>query len=261
MFEANSDGAGFMFVRNHKVHIRKGFMKFRAFVKGLEQERITKDDLFVAHFRIATAGTISPKNCHPFPVSQSVPDLQSTKIETDLAMAHNGILNYEHDKKEDLSDTMTFIRDILASPSVKNNLLEFSVWSLIEMSIGSGKMVFVNSANEFALLGDWHEDKLEPDGCFYSNLYFRVRLMPRVVYVCGKKSGPDYISDIKGDLDADAYENKTTKIEEFITLQADASVLLFPEDEKCPACDHPLMSDTQQSCFKCGKMFYRSYND
>ena len=175
MFSANSDGAGFMFVRNKKVIIRKGFMKFKHFMKALEQEGITDEDTVVMHFRIATAGSASPKNCHPFPLSEELSDLRALRLETDVAMAHNGILSYEHDKKNDLSDTMSYTRDILADKTIKKNLFDASVFTLIEMSIGTSKMVFLDKDKRFVLLGDWVKDTQRNDGLAYSNLYFKAR--------------------------------------------------------------------------------------
>ena len=125
MFNANSDGAGFMYHRNGKVIVRKGFMKVKHFLKALDQESVTDADTVVMHFRIATAGSVSPKNCHPFPVTGELKELRGLRVETDLAMAHNGVLSFESDKKSDLSDTMTFVRDVLSDKSIRENLFEF----------------------------------------------------------------------------------------------------------------------------------------
>jgi hypothetical protein len=176
MFESNDDGAGFMFIRDKKVVIKKGFMKFKALKRAIREAEIDDQDCVVIHFRIATSGSVSPGNCHPFPVSDSVKDLKKLSLETDIAIAHNGVLKYPNDKKLDLSDTASFVKDIMAGSRIKKNLFDPSVFSLLEMSIGTSKIVILDGKkNQFSLLGDWFEDPTTKDGCYYSNLYFTWR--------------------------------------------------------------------------------------
>lgn len=249
MFEANSDGAGFMFVRNGKVIIRKGFMKFKHFRKAVEQETLTNDDLVVMHFRIATAGSVSRGNCHPFPVTDNIRHLKSERIETDLAIAHNGILSYAADKKNDLSDTMTFVREILADPFIRSNIFESAIFSLIEQAIGSNKIVIVGADKKFSLLGFWQEDT-DKDGIFYSNLGFKAR----VFY---SSSNNDYWSNNRSRSSGGVQYSNWDKEDEFAEKESSAIVSLHPNRNSCPNCHYPIASKIQLCCTKCGIIFDR----
>ena len=58
MFWNNSDGAGFMYAKDGKVVIRKGFMTFRAFKSALDGIDDVDNLPLVMHFRIATSGNV-----------------------------------------------------------------------------------------------------------------------------------------------------------------------------------------------------------
>src|SRR5210317_419559 len=129
-FDNNKDGAGFMYVRDGSVQIDKGYMTFRGFWKGLQAQKFTVDDAVIMHFRISTAGKIRPENTHPFPLHKDLEDLCKTRIACKHAVVHNGIIGQGEGK---ISDTMVFVRDVLADPMIKNNLMRSSVDSLICM--------------------------------------------------------------------------------------------------------------------------------
>lgn len=165
MFEHNKDGAGFMYVRGNKVRIRKGFMTFEDFLQGHAKERLTKEDVIVYHFRISTSGGISPENTHPFPVSQSLDEIHATSIDTDMGMAHNGIISNFGNK--DISDTQAFVMETVSDPAIKPHLFEAPVFNLVEMALhGFNKMVFLNNKKEYILAGDWFKQ----DEVIYSNM-------------------------------------------------------------------------------------------
>ena len=54
MYTNNPDGAGYMFAKDGKVHIHKGFMTWEDFERAVKAENFTKDDPVVYHFRIST---------------------------------------------------------------------------------------------------------------------------------------------------------------------------------------------------------------
>ena len=93
-FNHNNDGAGFAYARGGRVHIRKGFMTWRKFKKGLRRERLEDRDSIIYHFRIGTSGTTRPHNTHPFPMSSSEKLLRATWVSTNCAIAHNGVISY-----------------------------------------------------------------------------------------------------------------------------------------------------------------------
>jgi predicted glutamine amidotransferase len=287
MFHANSDGAGFMFVRNDKVVIRKGFMKMKHLRKGLTQEEVTKDDLVVLHFRIATAGSVRPANTHPFPLSSNERELRALRLETNVAMAHNGILQYEEDKKADLSDTMTFVRDILSDPAIKDSIFEKAVYDLLDMSIGSSKMVFIDKDRNYLLLGAWSQDTTSKDGMFYSNLNFIRTFTFRRSYGAAdvdysrpgamdwEKKYKEYYgrwpSDLAWERDMEkreleeensvmaAVKATNEKKEDFADGQCDNLVVIDYDAKKC-VCGYPIASYQQMACSKCGKIFYREHD-
>ena len=114
-FDYNSDGAGLMYALKGKVEIRKGFMTFDDFKKGLSKaEKILgdlKEHAIIMHFRITTHGNSDEGNCHPFPITKSEKLLRSERVTADLGMAHNGIISMynTYDRTSVLNDTQKFI--------------------------------------------------------------------------------------------------------------------------------------------------------
>ena len=173
MWENNPDGAGFMFARNGKVHIRKGFMTFDEMETAIENlDFDPKDVQFIMHYRIGTHGGNIPQNTHPFPVSARVRPMQELKYDCELAFAHNGIINSVEMIKKSISDTMEYGRQILAD--LLRLDVEFykrpSIQMLIEESINGSRMVFLNGKSEIVKLGSWVEGE---DGCLYSNTTYK----------------------------------------------------------------------------------------
>ena len=121
----NPDGFGLAYNTGHSVVIIKGAMRWRTTKKLLAQVPTPKDRDMVLHFRQATEGKICPQNCHPFPISKDKDALQATRIVTDLAIAHNGIIwdntmlpsytdKVKQYKVSQHSDTQRFVRKTLA---------------------------------------------------------------------------------------------------------------------------------------------------
>lgn len=168
MWYANPDGAGIMYNYKGHVHIEKGFMQLEDFTKALD--RIGKDvDLtkagVVMHFRITTHGGTSPENCHPFPISDSIPMLKKLRLTTRIGVAHNGIIhNTPRDKN--ISDTMEYIAAQLAP--LYRALPEFytnqDAMLLVKNGIES-KMAFLTDKGDIYTIGDF----VNENGILYSN--------------------------------------------------------------------------------------------
>jgi predicted glutamine amidotransferase len=63
----NSDGAGFAFIKNGKVAIRKGYLNWDEFLQGYKNHfKHNKDSPFLIHFRIRSLGDKDISNTHPF---------------------------------------------------------------------------------------------------------------------------------------------------------------------------------------------------
>jgi len=166
-FENNPDGAGFMY-RDKGIHIRKGFMTLEALLDALKMENINENHEVIYHFRIATAGSVKPANCHPFPASDNIDCLRQMRITTDYGIAHNGVLNYEEDIVNDLSDTMSFIKDFLSIKAVISTFHEKQIQEALKPII-SGSKFAVMTPSETHLSGDF----IEENGLFYSNTSYK----------------------------------------------------------------------------------------
>lgn len=163
-FKANKDGAGFMFVKDNQVCIRKGFMAFDKFYEAITLHDFKITDTVVYHFRIATAGSINPSTCHPFPISNKVEDLKAISIDTGVGIAHNGCISIN--PSEGLSDTQEFIRVVMALPDICNNLNEKIVRDTITKLTTGSRLAILFPSHDIHLYGEgWIEDK----GLLFSN--------------------------------------------------------------------------------------------
>ena len=172
-FERNKDGAGIMYVKDNKVIIEKGLMTFQEFYQKLRSiKKMFGGNLtnkaIVFHFRIGTHGENDKATTHPFPISNNFNDLRATYFETDIAMAHNGIINaYNYDSI--LSDTQTFIRDYVSvfKDLKKNFYKNNKVMEIIsnEANISSNKLCFLDNKENIY----WYGNKVVDNGVIYSN--------------------------------------------------------------------------------------------
>lgn len=172
MWTGNSDGAGFMYAKDGRVCIEKGFMKYKDFISALRklgEDMDLTETAMVLHFRITTHGGTKPENTHPFPVSDNVGMLKKLKCKTDVGVAHNGIIHSVSPRK-DISDTMEYIVSQLAP--LKKALPSFykskDALVLIKNAIES-KMSFLTADGSIYTVGDFIED----GGMLYSNTSYQ----------------------------------------------------------------------------------------
>lgn len=167
MWYANRDGAGFMYAADGKVCIEKGFMKLADFETALSN-LAKRHDLtalpIVLHFRITTHGGTKPSNCHPFPVTRSVKNLQALKAYASIGVAHNGVIPIH--PRYGISDTMEYIATQLAplASALPDFYTNPAALELIENAIQS-KMVFLTDTGKLTTVGDFIND----GGVLYSN--------------------------------------------------------------------------------------------
>jgi predicted glutamine amidotransferase len=91
MFENNSDGIGFAYKENQSIIVRKGFMKldeflefYKEFKEGIEH---------TIHFRLSSAGSVSPIFTHPFTLDKiQIPP--QTNYKATAVLFHNGNIDY-----------------------------------------------------------------------------------------------------------------------------------------------------------------------
>ena len=178
-FENNPDGAGFMFASKGKVHIEKGLMTYSAFKKAIkkvkkiyEVEDNFKSLPMVFHFRISTQGGVNKALCHPFALSNSYDTMKELSGDYDMAIAHNGIIDFASDYKiTDHNDTMEFIKEV-AYPTINDKLTWYKKQSIIDMFeylLSGNRVVVLGGDGHAELIGSWIED----GGLFYSNSSYK----------------------------------------------------------------------------------------
>jgi hypothetical protein len=160
-YENNADGAGFMIQRDTGVAIYKGFMTLYSFLDAAES--VSADDMAVFHFRQATHGKVVPALTHPFPVLADGRRLRSTRCMAEMGAAHNGIVRIKRRKAE--SDTMAFIRKVLADPDIYYDADPHFTEIVIDYYLGWGRLALL-TASDIRIYGDgW----VDADGMLYSN--------------------------------------------------------------------------------------------
>lgn len=167
-WDNNPDMGGFMYTLNGKVYIHKGYDTWKSFKTALDKAREkTGDNIpYVCHFRISTQG-FDKDCCQPFPLSGKMNALKKSKSDSNIGVAHNGILHLTSDGSKTYSDTMKFITDYLV------NIIRSYDWykdqrtvKLIENLIEGSRFAILDKKGHCQLLGKgWIEDK----GCYYSN--------------------------------------------------------------------------------------------
>jgi Glutamine amidotransferases class-II len=157
-FHTHSDGAGFAWLADGKINVKKGIFNMEEaveFYKTIEQYPA------LIHFRKATSGKVDATNCHPFIFNDGK-----------LALIHNGVISIKC-HIEGLSDTAHFVKLVL-EPLVKgynvpinNGALNY----LISTAIGTDKVAILSETGDCYI---FNEDKGEWDGptdgkVWYSN--------------------------------------------------------------------------------------------
>lgn len=161
MFSRNGDGAGIMWTENNMVHIKKGFMKVEDLLEFLNGRSDWENIPAVAHFRIGTAGLNDQLNCHPYPVREK----NQTECECELAMVHNGILHdFNPPRGSKINDTQVFLHTVI-DRLPKTFLGNRGIRRLIEESIGSSKLAFLDRKGKITTFGRFIED----EGYSFSN--------------------------------------------------------------------------------------------
>lgn len=152
----NPDGAGYMYRSdNGKIIISKGFFDIDELIFEIEKLGNVKDKDIAIHFRYATHGSISPGNCHPFPITKNIRTLRRKNLVCQSAIMHNGVISGMDHKNKTLSDTMCAVKIISDTGEKSQPSLKI---------LSSGKFLIMDSL-ETRMYGDFIND----DGIFYSN--------------------------------------------------------------------------------------------
>lgn len=170
MFKNNPDGAGFMYAKDGRVIIQKGFMSYENLKTELFRVSDITDIPLILHFRIATSGKIDGGTTHPFPIERKRNKLKRLYCETDIGVVHNGVIQIKTNKN--MSDTMQYIADKLYTyKHLQSDFYRHSCYMKhIESEIRS-KMAFLNGKGEIYKIGEFIND----NGIIYSNSSYRTR--------------------------------------------------------------------------------------
>ena len=166
MFYRNPHGAGYMFARDGKVTIHKGFMDFESFRDAVLRERFTAADSVVYHFRISTQAGVNPEMTHPFPLSNQPRRMRALDLTCRCGIAHNGIIQLTSDPTNTrFSDTAVFITDYLAHmvrkpADLRNQKLLNQIYHLAR-----SKFAIMDASGYVATVGEFLSDH----GLLYSN--------------------------------------------------------------------------------------------
>jgi predicted glutamine amidotransferase len=166
----NSDGIGIAYHKfgTDKVIIKKDFKDVNDLIK-FQNENLKEEDSVLYHFRFATHGLKDEGNRHPFPASKDENLLRSVNLETNLAIAHNGVLSEYSDKKNKLSDTQLFIGEIMSDEVIINNINNEVILSLIAERVSPSRLAIMQKNGDIIFLNTFTEE----DGCLYSNTNYK----------------------------------------------------------------------------------------
>jgi len=178
-WENNPDGAGYMYVRDGQVIIRKGYFDCDKFIADYFSESAKIKTDIILHFRIGTSGLLDEINCHPH------------AIRPDLAFCHNGVFsNITVPENSPVSDTVIFGRDILSNLP-ENFLNNHAILKLLEDAIGRlNKIIFLDGKGAVQIIN--RQYGIEYLGCWFSNSTYE---KPKFSYK--EFSWTDYSGDCK----------------------------------------------------------------
>jgi len=161
--EHNRDGIGIAYTSEGMIKIKKDFNDLKAF-NSFTAKHVTEKESILIHFRIATSGVVDAGNCHPFPLTRRSKRLRAPQSITDMAVAHNGTFSDMTGHKK-YSDTLLFIKNVLADPIVRNNLHSDAVQELIKGYINNSKLAIMDRLGNIMRFGTFYAH----EGCYYSH--------------------------------------------------------------------------------------------
>ena len=173
MFTYNHHGAGYMFARDGKVTIHKGYDSLADYLSDIEAEQFTEDDVVIYHFRIATQAR-RHEMTQPFPLTDEEEELTAWDSVASFGVAHNGIIYKTSNGNPLLSDTALYIKDYLA-PRIKTELEIPSLLDTIESETTGSKIAILAGSGNYYLTGKWIYDR----GLLYSNDSYQDRVYRR----------------------------------------------------------------------------------
>ena len=196
MYDNNPDGAGYMFARDGKVHIHKGFMTYVDFEKAIKAEKFTKDDPVVYHFRISTQAGVNPEMTHPFPLTDNLEYCESLDLTCPVGLAHNGIITMTSFKKETrYSDTAYFIAWYMTKLiRTEEDITDPCVGDMIEALTNSKWAMLDGATGDIVTVGKFQNDK----GLLFSNFSYSKSYSKFTFKSVNRFASDDYYSGAYG---------------------------------------------------------------
>ena len=164
-WQSNPHGGGFAYFKDGKLILDKGYFDFEEFYESYQK---TLGFASILHVRWATSGLKNKDNCHPFVVSENEMENDRKEIEKEptLILAHNGVISAFSHKTKDMSDTYSFIKEILTPMSADCEdkwYRNSSIKTRIENVIGGGnKLAAIDNEGEITIFnqdsGEWLDE-------------------------------------------------------------------------------------------------------
>lgn len=171
MYNRNPDGAGYMYARNGRVVLHKGFMTWEDFSRAVNAEHFGLDDAVVYHFRISTQAGICPEMTHPFPLTRSLELTEKLDVVCNIGLAHNGIIRMTSDYKETrFSDTAIFIARYMTKLIRKReDITDSAVIEMIENLTNSKWAIMDGVTGDIVTAGHF----ISENGLLFSNSTYK----------------------------------------------------------------------------------------
>ena len=158
MFKHNPHGAGFMYARDGRVHISKGYMNVDEYVEAVERAAFTAADSVVYHFRISTQAGVGPAMTHPFPLSNQLEHMKALEVTCPCGVAHNGVISGMHtNAKLGISDTVTFVSDVIARMWRRDNKVTKKMKRRIAAAAPNNRFAILTKSGNVYRIGDGWE--------------------------------------------------------------------------------------------------------
>lgn len=160
-FQKNRDGAGFAYIEDNKVIIRKGFFEFNAFWDAFNEIQEQNNQAKLVHFRIANCGAVTHANCHPWQLNEH------------SALIHNGLFSEFTKESDRISDTGLYVEKVLLPifKKYKFPLPNEGLTWLIQKGTSGNKVAILCSNGHWAVFSPsgWEKE----DGIWFSNTGYK----------------------------------------------------------------------------------------
>lgn len=166
-WRTNSDGAGYMYRKDHKVFYKRGFMDMDEYIEEV-QKVIGKYDM-VLHLRISTSNKVNPTQTHPYELGDV---MNMEGITNNPVSCMNGVVNSRKlQMLPECNDTMSYI--------IENNELfkQFNTLDNVRDKIYMVNFIKEHSGAKWCVMTPedtfFSEGFTSEDGILYSNLNHR----------------------------------------------------------------------------------------